>query len=61
MSRSVDPGKAGPGFLRLLDNDASGSALCLIACDGANWWHFTGSKASSDILAGSNLVSCSIV
>ena len=40
------PAEVGPGFLRLLDDNAAGSALYLIASDGANWWTFAASKAT---------------
>jgi hypothetical protein len=39
------PAEVGPGFLRLIDDNAAGSALYIIASDGANWWHFTATKA----------------
>ncbi len=51
------PVEAGPGFLRLLDDNAvtegnpvtfdhgTGANLYFIASDGTNWWHFTATKA----------------
>jgi hypothetical protein len=37
--------EAGAGFLRLLDDNATGANLYLIASDGANWWYLTATKS----------------
>jgi hypothetical protein len=39
------PADVSPGFLRLLDDNAAGTTLYLIASGGTNWWHFTAAKA----------------
>ena len=39
------PAEVGPGFLRLLNDNAGGANLYLIASDGTNWWILTSTKA----------------
>jgi hypothetical protein len=39
------PAEAGAGFLRLIDDNAAGAHLYLVASDGSNWWVFAGTKA----------------
>jgi hypothetical protein len=39
------PADVGPGFLRLIDDNAAGAHFYLVASDGTNWWTFTATKA----------------
>jgi hypothetical protein len=40
------PAAVGAGFLALLDDNAAGSAVYLIASDGTNWWHVALTKCT---------------
>jgi hypothetical protein len=39
------PATVGAGFLGTLDDAGGGANFYLVASDGTNWWHFTGTKA----------------
>jgi hypothetical protein len=39
------PATVASGFIALVDDAGAGSNFYLVASDGTNWWHFTGTKA----------------
>jgi hypothetical protein len=40
------PATVGAGFIGTLDDAGGGANFYLVASDGSNWWHFTGTKAT---------------